>query len=233
MYKRQEENIILLNKFDPEDYQSMKDYLSVMVINTDANKEALENLPHKETEDLSIISYINVPEDAGIGNGIIKVTKGLMNIWNISETELFAEAEKNSSLINPPALFNVKKMIFKNDQRNYLTAVSYTHLDMEKIRHHFKYKKSSFKKKRFYPSTENEKKINIYSIIKMCNYLVSQPRGQNRTALDEYFDSRPEDDFSRIMYGSVITASENTKGTIMSVFRGGVSIFGYDSIRCV
>lgn len=64
----------------------------------------------------------------------------------------------------------------------------------------------------------------------MCNYLVSQPRGQNRTALDEYFDNRPEDDFSRIMYGSVITASENTKGTIMSVFRGGVSIFGYDSI---
>lgn len=116
-----EENIILLNKFDPEDYQSMKDYLSVMVINTDANKEALENLPHKETEDLSIISYINVPEDAVIGNGIIKVTKGLMNIWNISETELFADAEKNSSLINPPALFNVKKMIFKNDQRNYLT----------------------------------------------------------------------------------------------------------------
>lgn len=32
-----EENIILLNKFDPEDYQSMKEYLSVMVINTDAN----------------------------------------------------------------------------------------------------------------------------------------------------------------------------------------------------
>jgi len=105
-----------------------------------------------------------------------------------------------------------------------------TESDIEKSRHNFKYKKSNFKKKRFYPSTENEKKINIYSIIKMCNYLVSQPRGQNRTALDEYFDGRPEDDFSRIMYGSVITASENTKGTIMSVFRGGVSIFGYDSI---
>ena len=94
----------------------------------------------------------------------------------------------------------------------------------------FKYKESNFRKKRFYPSNENEKKINIYSIIKMCNFLVSQPRGQNRTALDEYFDSRPEDDFSRIMYGAVITASENTKGTIMSVFRGGVAIFGYDSI---
>ena len=78
-----------------------------------------------------------------------------------------------------------------------------TESDIEKSRHNFKYKKSNFKKKRFYPSTENEKKINIYSIIKMCNYLVSQPRGQNRTALDEYFDNRPEDDFSRIMYGSV------------------------------
>ena len=75
-----EENIILLNKFDPEDYQSMKDYLSVMVINTDANKEALENLPHKETEDLSIISYINVPEDAGIGVDPITI--------NISERTL-------------------------------------------------------------------------------------------------------------------------------------------------
>lgn len=102
--------------------------------------------------------------------------------------------------------------------------------DLIKETRQFKYKESTFQKKRFYPSTENEKKINIYSIIKMCNYLVSQPRGQNRTALDEYFDNRPEDDFSRIMYGSVITASENTKGTIMSVFRGGVSIFGYDSI---
>ena len=98
--------------------------------------------------------------------------------------------------------------------------------DLIKETRQFKYKESTFQKKRFYPSTENEKKINIYSIIKMCNYLVSQPRGQNRTALDEYFDNRPEDDFSRIMYGSVITASENTKGTIMSVFRGGVSIFG-------
>ena len=94
----------------------------------------------------------------------------------------------------------------------------------------FELKKSSFLRKRFYPSDENEKKINIYSIIKMCNFLASQKRGQNRTALDEYFEKRPEDDFSRIMYGSVITASENTKGTVMSVFRGGISIFGFESI---
>lgn len=57
-----EENIILLNKFDPEDYQSMKDYLSVMVINTDANKEALENLPHKETYDRNSKSIHQVDE---------------------------------------------------------------------------------------------------------------------------------------------------------------------------
>ena len=85
-------------------------------------EEVMKNiaeLVHKE-ENIILLNKFD-PEDAGIGNGIIKVTKGLMNIWNISETELFAEAEKNSSLINPPALFNVKKMIFENDQRNYLT----------------------------------------------------------------------------------------------------------------
>lgn len=40
-----EENIILLNEFDPEDYQSMKDYLSVMVINTDVMDRICDIFP--------------------------------------------------------------------------------------------------------------------------------------------------------------------------------------------
>lgn len=94
----------------------------------------------------------------------------------------------------------------------------------------FKLKKSSFKRRMYFPSTENEKRINVYSIIKLCNYLMSVSTGDGRTALDDYFDSRPEDNFARITYGAIITASEATKGTIMSVFRGAVSVFGYDSI---
>lgn len=88
----------------------------------------------------------------------------------------------------------------------------------------------AFVKKEYVPTRENEKKINLYSIIKMCNHLSSVPTGRNRTALDHYFDDRPEEDFARITYGSVISAAETTKGTIMSTFKIGVTIFAYDSI---
>lgn len=90
--------------------------------------------------------------------------------------------------------------------------------------------KYRFVKKEYIPATENEKKINLYSIIKMCNHLSSVTTGKNRTALDDFFDDRSEEDFARITYGSVISAAETTKGTIMSTFKIGVTIFTYDSI---
>lgn len=117
-------------------------------------------------------------------------------------------------------------------KRSEVEDIDVSELTEESIREarSFKLKKSNFKKKIFFPSTENEDKINIYSIIKLCNYLMSVKTGNNRTALDDYFEERPEDNFARITYGAIITASEATKGTIMSVFRGAVSVFGYDSI---
>lgn len=89
---------------------------------------------------------------------------------------------------------------------------------------------SSFRQAKFFPSTEHEERITIYSIIKFCNALSEQKTGNNRTALDDYFNRRSEDNFARITYGAIISASDQTKGTIMSVFRSKVAIFGFESI---
>lgn len=92
------------------------------------------------------------------------------------------------------------------------------------------YKKSSFSRKKYYPTTVNEDKINIYSIVKMCNTLGGVPTGNNRTALDDYFDKRPESNFARITYGAIMSAAETTKGTIMSTFKNKCANFNFGSI---
>lgn len=82
------------------------------------------------------------------------------------------------------------------------------------------------------PTTENEEKINLYSIVRMINTLYATPIDKNNTALDLYFSKRDENDFARQTYSSIgaISNTGNTKGTIMSVFQQKTSIFLYDNI---
>lgn len=87
----------------------------------------------------------------------------------------------------------------------------------------------NYRPKKFIPTTENEEKINLYSIVKLTNTLHSINL-KNGTALDHYFENRPESNFARQTYASVRSASDQTKGTIMSVFQKGTSIFLYDNI---
>lgn len=84
----------------------------------------------------------------------------------------------------------------------------------------------------FVPSTENEEKINLYSIVRMVNTLYSTTVDKSHTALDLYFLERDENDFARQTYASIgsISNTGNTKGTIMSVFQQKTSIFLYDNI---
>lgn len=91
-------------------------------------------------------------------------------------------------------------------------------------------KESEFKEIPYIETSYHEERVTIYSVIKMCNTLMSVNIGKGQTMLDFYFDSRPEDNFARIAYGAVISAAENTKGTIMSVFRNKLEIFSFEAI---
>ena len=126
----------------------------------------------------------------------------------------------------------VLEELLERIEMEIITDISIDSLSVEAIEkaRHFKYKESLFYKKPYYPSTEHEERITIYSIIKFCNALAEHRIGENRTALDDYFSKRDEDNFARITYGAIISASAQTKGTIMSVFRSKVAIFGFESI---
>ncbi len=91
-------------------------------------------------------------------------------------------------------------------------------------------KKEAFVPEPFKETHENEKKINLHSIVSMTSELGGISTGRNRTALDDYFDRREEGNFAKNVYSAVISASEQTKGTILSVFKDRVSLFMYENI---
>lgn len=75
------------------DFDKAKDYLNVLLVNTDANRWALPNTIHKNIENLSAICKIGM---LCSGESITTdVTKDMLECWNISEDELFDAALAN------------------------------------------------------------------------------------------------------------------------------------------
>lgn len=110
-----------LLQFDPRDYQSIKELISVTLVNTEANRDMLKNMPHRELADLSIISYIDI-DNSSLGKGIIKITNNLFDSWGITKDELLDTAISNSITASKPVLQNVEKMFLTGDEKNYLSS---------------------------------------------------------------------------------------------------------------
>lgn len=75
-------------------YENVKDKIYAALINKEANAEMLDKLAYKEFEDLAIIYKIIVNTN-GNERATIKITKGLMDVYNISVDELNKQAMLN------------------------------------------------------------------------------------------------------------------------------------------
>lgn len=87
-----------------------------------------------------------------------------------------------------------------------------------------------YKKKEFIESHENEKKINLFSIVNTFAVLSSTTVGKGKNMLDIYFEERPEGNISRLLYASTGSAGEKTKGSIYSNMLSALKIFTYENI---
>ena len=87
----------------------------------------------------------------------------------------------------------------------------------------------------------NRKNINCFSVIHFFRELCdvnSESAGQDpragekkaETALDDYFNSRPQLDYARSLYASIKTAGDRTKGSIYVNMQSALTIFSMDSI---
>ena len=80
--------IRLPDGFEDTDIEQYKDNLFMQLINTDANKELLNNVPHREIEDLSIIYKIKIRDDLNSITSTI-VTNEMMKFWGETEEDLY------------------------------------------------------------------------------------------------------------------------------------------------
>ena len=83
----------LMKKNHVEDFQCMKPYLRISLINTGRNRQKLLHMPHREIEDLSMVCRADIPSPEG--NGRMEVTDSVLRAWGISEETLFDTALKN------------------------------------------------------------------------------------------------------------------------------------------
>ena len=96
---------------DFTDYDSVKDHLTVQVINTKANQRMLPGVPHKEMEDLSVICRIEFPSPAGEGVGSVKVTHELMSQWGVRPQDVYQKAVENAVRKSPPVLMSMNDVM--------------------------------------------------------------------------------------------------------------------------
>lgn len=77
------------------DYYRLKEKIMYRLLNYDANKELLRDVPHKRYMDLAIVFYVMI-ENESIGNGSVLIHNNHMDSWRVNEDELYEAAINNT-----------------------------------------------------------------------------------------------------------------------------------------
>lgn len=99
------------------DFSDAKDKIVFQLVNTEQNKAWLDQAPHREFQDLSIIYRYLVNAEAD-GMQSVKVTNALAEKIGFSEEQLFKFAAENTRRLLPPtvrSMNDVMKEIFVNN----------------------------------------------------------------------------------------------------------------------
>lgn len=92
----------LIGSLDYGDYESIREYLSVTLINGRDNRQMLSHMPHRQMEDLTLILELKFPMKEGIGS--VKVSHELAEHWAVDTDALFSQAQANALEMEPPCL---------------------------------------------------------------------------------------------------------------------------------
>ena len=80
------------------------------VINRSRNKDILNDIPHRDFLDLSLVYYVMVRSNQ-IGDGAVLVHREHQRLWGISDEELDQAARENTRRLLPPDVVGIAKML--------------------------------------------------------------------------------------------------------------------------
>ena len=92
------------------DMSRMKDRVTMMLVNTEQNKEMLADMPHREFQDLSVIyRYVVAQDEQGVAS--FKVTNAIMEQAGMTPEELFQHASENTKKMFPPKIASMEDVM--------------------------------------------------------------------------------------------------------------------------
>ena len=92
------------------DYEAAAKRLAIKLVNTELNKEFLSTVPHRKMLDLSMVCYVLVFAPNGDA-GSVTVNDNLLELWEISEDELFKSAAENTERMLGRVVMPLKEKI--------------------------------------------------------------------------------------------------------------------------
>lgn len=77
------------------DYHQVRDRVMYKLLNYEQNKQLLEEVPYRKFLDLAVVFYVEVNHD-DLGYGSVLIHNSHMDVWNITEKELYEAAMENT-----------------------------------------------------------------------------------------------------------------------------------------
>ena len=96
---------------DLTNYDSLKEHLAIKLVNTQANRKMLQEMPHENMEDLSAICYVDFLVESNDGKATMKVKNEHLKMWNVDAKEMFRQARANTQPVNTPILQSMDEML--------------------------------------------------------------------------------------------------------------------------
>ena len=92
------------------DYSQMKEKLAMEVVSAETNKEVLENVPHKDLEDMAVV-YRFVLSSDDEGRASILVTNQILESMGVTPEQLHADALEIAPQIKPAEIRGMSEVI--------------------------------------------------------------------------------------------------------------------------
>ncbi len=93
------------------EYENVKDSIVYRLINTEMNRELLDDLPHMEFLDLSVVFCCLVMEEED-NPAFIWIHNIHMKLWDVTVEELYWAASENTQRLEKPELMNIEEILY-------------------------------------------------------------------------------------------------------------------------
>ncbi|MCC8028516.1 MAG: DUF5688 family protein [Lachnospiraceae bacterium] len=109
-----EEHMALIPELDSDplsDYSQVKGMLTVDVVGKELNGDMLEQIPHRDMEDLSVVYRIVVGEIPDMGRASVVVTNEMLNRYGVTPEQLHQDALENAARSKPAMIRGMQDVI--------------------------------------------------------------------------------------------------------------------------